>query len=254
VVFHLFASSSFPSLEAKGKKTTGTAASSKAMRFGETTMSTAIVDDYLRVARPPSRRGDPPWEIAMLYPAQGQWSEAEYLALQDRTNLLVELSDGCIEVLAMPNALHQRIVLFLLDVLRAFIRGRLVGEVLFAPLPIRLWAGKYRDPDIVYLAPGRITDPHRQPSGADLAVEVVSDDARDRERDLVTKRDEYARAGIAEYWIVDPQEHRITVLSLEGVTYRVHGEFTGGQTATSVLLSGFAVSVDAVFAAGQTGV
>ena len=190
----------------------------------------------------------------MLYPAQGQWTEEEYLALQNRTNRLVELSDGCIEVLPMPNPFHQRIVLFLLEALRAFVRGRLTGDVLFAPLPIRLWPGKYRDPDVVYLAPGRIADPHHQPHGADLAIEVVSDEEEDRRRDLVTKRDEYARAGIAEYWIVDPREYKLTVLTLDGQTYRVHGEFGRGETATSVLLPSFAVSVDAVFAAGQGGV
>lgn len=216
-------------------------------------MSTAIADDF-RVEPPPSRVGEPSWVVATLYPTQGQWTEEEYLALQGKTNRLVELSDGCIEVLPMASPFHQWIVLFLLDALRAFVRGRLPGNILFAPLPIRLGPGKYRDPDIVYLAPGRIADPHQQPRGADLAVEVVSDDKDDRERDLVTKRSEYARAGIAEYWIVDPREHRILVLTLDGSTYRVHGEFGAGETATSVLLSGFAVSVDATFAAGQGGV
>jgi Uma2 family endonuclease len=194
---------------------------------------------------PRSRRGDPPWEIAILYPAQGEWTEVEYLAVQNKTNLLLELSDGCIEVLPMPNPFHQWIVRFLFEALRAYTRSGVPGEVFFAPLPIRLWPGKYRDPDIVYLKPGRIADPH-------MAVEVVSMEDEDRERDLVTKRDEYARAGITEYWIVDPKEFRITVLTLDRETYRLHGEFRRGETADSVLLPGFSVSVDAVFAGGQS--
>jgi Uma2 family endonuclease len=68
---------------------------------------------------------------------------------------------------------------------------------------------------------------------------------------LETKREEYAAAGIAEYWIVDPREHQILVLTLDGETYRVHGEFGRGATATSRLLPGFSVSVDAVVAAGD---
>jgi Uma2 family endonuclease len=182
---------------------------------------------------------------------QGQWTEPEYLALQNRTTQLIELSDGCIEVLPTPNPLHQRIVKFIFRLLESFVITLGAGEVLFAPLPVRLWSGKFHDPDIVYLRPGRITDPRQQPHGADLAIEVVSADEEDRERDLVTKREEYARAGINEYWIVDPQEHKITVLTLDSNSYRVHGEFVRGQTATSLLLAGFTVAVDEVFAAGQ---
>lgn len=154
----------------------------------------------------------------------------------------------------MPNPFHQWIVQFLYEALRAFVRGRLSGHVMLAPLPIRLGPGKYRDPDVVYLAPGRIVDPHQQPHGADLAIEVVSDSEKDRERDLVTKREEYAQAGVCEYWIVDPREHRITVLTLDGSAYRTHGEFGRNQTVSSWLLTGFEVSVDAVFAAGQSGI
>ena len=40
---------------------------------------------------PPAGLGEPSWGIALLFPSQGQWSEAEYLALQKRTNQLVEL-------------------------------------------------------------------------------------------------------------------------------------------------------------------
>jgi Uma2 family endonuclease len=77
--------------------------------------------------------------------------------------------------------------------------------------------------------------------GAELAMEVVSDD--DRRRDLETKRFEYARAGISEYWIVDPLKEQITVLKLDGSAYVVHGEFKKGDRATSVLLPGFSVDV-----------
>ncbi len=93
-----------------------------------------------------SRPGDPAWEIALIYPAQGQWSESEYLSLQRKTNRLMELSDGCIEVLPMPSPFHQRVVRFLFGLLQAFVTGNALGEVLFAPLPIRLGPGKYRDP------------------------------------------------------------------------------------------------------------
>jgi Uma2 family endonuclease len=200
---------------------------------------------------PPSEPGAPSWPVALLFPLQGQWTESEYLALQRRSRRLVELSDGQIEVLSMPNPFHQRIVRYLFRLLEAFVAATGWGEVFFAPLPIRLWSGKYRDPDIALLGPGRISDPHDQPQGADLVVEVVSDSEEDRHRDLHTKRKEYAQAGVAEYWIVDPKTEMVIVLTLDGVAYRLHGEFPLGTTATSLLLPTFAVDVTAVFDSGR---
>ncbi len=63
------------------------------------------------------------------------------------------------------------------------------------------------------------------------------------------KSADYAEAGIPEYWIVDPAAETITVLTLAGHAYEEHGRFPRGATATSVLLDGFAVSVDALLAA-----
>lgn len=197
-----------------------------------------------------SRRGEPAWELALLFPAQGQWSEAEYLALD--TNKMVELVDGCLEVLPMPTYYHQLILKYLFRILEEFIAasGR-PGTVLFAPMPIRLWDGHFREPDIVYVLPEHVPDRRGQPHGAALVVEIVSPGVENRQRDLETKRVEYARAGIAEYWIVDPEERKITVLTLDGAAYRVHGEFVASKRAASVLLAGFEVSVDEVFKAGE---
>jgi Uma2 family endonuclease len=83
--------------------------------------------------------------------------------------------------------------------------------------------------------------------GADLVMEVVSGSDEDRYRDLVEKRREYAKARIAEYWIVDPLKATITVLRLGKGRYVVEGEHGKGQTAKSRLLDGFAVSVNEVF-------
>jgi Uma2 family endonuclease len=138
----------------------------------------------------------------------------------------------------------------LFSLLKVFVAAKGLGEVFFAPLPVRLGEGKFRDPDIMFFRPGRIVHPRKQPDGVDLVMEIVSDGDENRERDLEIKRLEYAAAKIPEYWIVDPELTQITVLCLEGDSYRVHGVFGAGAQATSVLLPGFEVAVDAVFAAG----
>lgn len=144
----------------------------------------------------------------------------------------------------MPTDHHQAMLEWLFLALRAFIE-RLGGKVRFAPLRVLVREGQYREPDILLVRDAR--DPRRQNRfwlGADLVVEVVSED--DPERDTKLKRADYASAGIPEYWIVNPLEQTITVLVLEGAAYTEHGVFGRGARAESKFLAGFSVDVDEV--------
>lgn len=196
--------------------------------------------------------GEPAWDIALLYPLQGGWSEEDYLSLTLSQNWLVEYTEGCVEVLPMPTIEHQLIVKFLLKSLEAYIEPKNLGVVLFAPLPLWLGPKTYREPDLIFnFAENHEKSDKPYYESADLVMEVVSEDARSRERDYQSKRTEYAKAGIAEYWIVDPQEKSVVVLRLQGPQYAEHGVFNSGDRATSLLLTGFGVDVDAVFAAAK---
>jgi Uma2 family endonuclease len=196
---------------------------------------------------PPAQAEDelePTWDIAHLFPAQGTWTEAEYLAMNP--NRLIEFSHGYLEVLAMPTQAHQLILAFLYEALLTFVRARHLGAVLFSPLRVRLWPGKYREPDVVFMRAEHAARRHNDYwEGADLVMEVISDD--DRRRDIEKKRFEYARAGIPEYWLVDPAHETITVLHLEEARYVTHGEFGRGSQARSALLPEFSVDVGGVF-------
>jgi Uma2 family endonuclease len=181
-----------------------------------------------------------------MYPLQGSWTVEDYLALD--TGLLVEFTNGFVRVLPMPTILHQLIVQFLFRALDDFVAASRMGHVLLAPLPVKLIGEKYREPDIVFVRPERITTLKGFPTGADLVIEVVSEGHECRDRDYIEKRTDYAAAHIAEYWIVDPQLKAVTVLSLDGDAYREHGVFSGGASANSVLLPGFNVEVHQLFA------
>jgi Uma2 family endonuclease len=197
----------------------------------------------------PPREDGPAWEIARLFPHQGHWSEIDYLDLAHRTNNLVELANGRVEVLPMPTKSHQLIVLHLYSLLAAHLRTNNAGQVLVAAYPVRLEAEKFREPDLVVaLTPYLEKLGEDFAHGADLVIEVVSSDRR---KDFEIKRVEYARAGIPEYWIIDPRDQKILVLTLEGDTYTCHGEFAPGQRAASRLLAGFEADVNAVFEAGR---
>ena len=195
-----------------------------------------------------SVRGEPVWEIARLFPAQGDWTEEAYFSIE--STRLVELVDGCLEFLPMPTKFHQRIVQFVCNLIAQFVRGGVGGEVFFAPLPLRLWPGRIREPDIVYLGPASNVRDEDYPQRADLIVEVISKGAQARKRDLEDKQADYARARIPEYWIIDPENRQITVLVLQGDAYRTHGVFGSDDKATSELLPGLTMVVNQVWAAG----
>jgi len=200
----------------------------------------------LQAAPPKPRRGQPAWEIATLFPPQGLWSEEEYLDLE--TNRLVEFTDGLVEVLPMPTLSHQKIVAYLHQVLTAFVEAARLGVTVFAPFRMHLPGNLYREPDVLFMLAAHASRAGEEYwEGADLVMEVVS--KKDRARDLVRKRRDYAAAGIPEYWVVDPQHGQITVLRLTNGRYTVHGEFKRGTQATSALLKGFTVDVSAALSA-----
>lgn len=187
----------------------------------------------------------------MLFPPQGHWTEMDYFALD--TNRLVELSDGILEVLPLPTRFHQDIALHLYRQLHDFLRAwPSEGRAYAAPVPIRLWKDKIREPDVFYISQKHLGDPKKITEKIDLAMEVVSGSSQDRKRDYNEKVLDYAKAGVPEYWIVDPEEKKITVLTLAGDTYREHGLFLPGTKATSVLLPGFEIDVEECLKAGES--
>jgi Uma2 family endonuclease len=144
----------------------------------------------------------------------------------------------------MPTDQHQRVLDALFVILLAYAK-KFGGRARTSGIRVRLEASLFRQPDVVYLSAER--DHLRGQeywSGADLVIEVVSGSADDRARDLVTKRREYANAGIPEYWIVDLESETITVLRLEDRAYAEHGVFRRGMVATSVALPGLTAAVD----------
>lgn len=138
---------------------------------------------------PPSAQA---WKDVLeeLLPPQGRWSEDEYLVLTGRGNRLVEFTDGFLEVLPMPTDKHQSVLKFLFLAFYSVVEPK-GGRVHFAPLRLQVRTGKFREPDLLLLLSA--ADPRRQNRfwlGADLALEVVSEEKP--ERDLVEKRGDYA--------------------------------------------------------------
>lgn len=188
-------------------------------------------------------------ELADLEVLQGLWTEEQFLKMADAAERHVEFTDGWIEFLPMVTRRHQAILGLLFRMLHPLIEA-MGGELFFSGLGLRTRPGQFREPDLLALLDaGDPRNQNRYWHGADWVLEVVSPD--DPQRDLVQKRSDYAEAGIPEYWIVNPLNATITVLTLEDDQYAEHGLFRPGDCADSPTLPGFRVDVASVFAAGE---
>jgi Uma2 family endonuclease len=199
-----------------------------------------------------SSQADYAWEVATLFPEQGEWSEEDYLRLTDGTNRRIEFTDGRLELLPWPTEIHESQVQHLFLALHEFLETNKLGKVHWTGIRLRIRPRKIRLPDVIFLHRDHFHARHNRAwDGADLVMEVVSEDPKDRKRDYEKKLTDYAEAKVAEYWIVDYERRVVMVHRLEGDEYKLHGEFTPGQQAASALLDGFAVDVEGLFAAAD---
>jgi Uma2 family endonuclease len=182
-----------------------------------------------------------------LFPRPGEWTEAEYFPLSDRGRI-VELSNGNLEVSPLRTYLHQLILMRLSFALYAFVTQHKLGFVCIAPLPARLWPGKVREPDLMFMAATHMDRIGKYWGVPDLTVEIISPGTEKNDRE--TKREEYAQAGIPEFWIIDPDSKTLEVLrhNRDTEVYDLAAQLTERDTLTSPTFPGFSLVLAELFA------
>lgn len=198
----------------------------------------------LRTSPPTSDNQDFEWKVAELFPPSGRWTETEYFALPE-TNRLIELAHGSLEFVEMPTDSHQTILYSLLLLISDFLRINKLGKLLPSPLKVRLHPNLIREPDIVFMSSAHADRIDEVWGVPDLVVEIHSPGTRKIDR--TDKFIEYAEAGVAEYWMVDPETETVEVYELRAGAYDLRGKFTTSDTLTSGQLSGLNLNVAEVF-------
>jgi Uma2 family endonuclease len=159
----------------------------------------------------------------------------------------LELIEGEIIVTPSPSLMHQ-IVAHRLDVLldRAIVESGL-GLVIGAPFDVYLDAQNVPQPDLMVVLWGReqVLGSARLESAPSLAIEIISPSSATKDR--VTKRDLYARYGVPEYWLVDPDAEKITIVS-DPQDGRYRAEQTVSDFAVSATIPGLSADLKALFA------
>jgi Uma2 family endonuclease len=130
-----------------------------------------------------------------------------------------EWVEGWVYPMSPVGRQHQELSVFLASTLHPYVRRRGLGQVFLETFQMRLDESG-REPDLVFVAGehlGRVHDTYLD-GPADLAIEIVSPESRVRDRGQ--KFFEYERAGIREYWILDPERQSAEFYELSaGGTY-----------------------------------
>lgn len=150
----------------------------------------------------------------------------ELLAFLDEHDLRYELIDGSIVVTPPPGFAHGDVLAGVFARLRV---SAPAGLAVIADYAFRYDEPSFLVPDFTVarrqdcLETGIVVAPL-------LVVEVLSRSTR--RRDLTLKRDIYAEAGVPSYWIVDPLEPSLTVLTLRDGLYVESARTTGSDPLT----------------------
>ena len=161
-----------------------------------------------------------------------------------------ELLDGELVRHLSPPLVHQRTLMDLAAPIYTFVEQHVLGDVFMRPFDVVLWEDGEADvvePDILFISTERqhiLTEANVQ-GAPDLVVEVLSPSTEGRDKGY--KRELYARHGVGEYWLVDPDARSIEVLRLGATGYETAGTYEPGQTLTSPTLDGLTIDVDEVF-------
>jgi Uma2 family endonuclease len=193
-------------------------------------------------------------EFTMLTPAdhvpgpkQGKWNYGSYATLP-HDGKRYEIIDGVLYMVPAPNDFHQEIVALIISYLIPYIKHTGRGRVLGAPIDVVLEPGTVVQPDVLVLLEEKGTQrkPAQTTRPPDLVIEVASPATAQYDRQ--GKYYAYARAGVKEYWIVDPVKSEVEVFLLEGNAYHSSGIFRGEQTIPSLIVPDFAITVQRFFA------
>jgi Uma2 family endonuclease len=161
-----------------------------------------------------------------------------------------ELIDGEHYVTPSPNVRHQKILGILHGLMWTWLDVHPIGQLFPAPLDVVFSDFDVVEPDLLYLSNERasqvLTEIHAK-GVPELVVEIAS--RRTRKRDQTIKRRLYERAGVTEYWVVDPEIDVIRVYCRDAAGFGRPLELSRetGDVLTTPLLPGLEMPLARIF-------
>ena len=176
----------------------------------------------------------------LFTPTRLRMSYEEFLEWADE-DTLAEWVNGEVIMTSPASNRHQDISGFLESMLRIFVETKQLGAVRTAPFQMKLENG--REPDLIFVAKAHLNRLKATylDGPADLAVEIVSPESAGRDRG--EKFYEYARGGVPEYWLIDPQTEQVEFYRLAGDRYETAFSGHSGRY-DALVIPGFWLQVD----------
>ncbi len=161
-----------------------------------------------------------------------------------------ELIDGELFVSRAPGIPHQRVLNNLQIALGNYLRANPVGIIV--PGAGAIFSNHDAViPDLVVVRNERwpeVVSNNKFTAGVlDLVIEILSLGKENRNRDLLVKRQLYAKYGIGEYWIVDSESRLVEVYRLRAARLESIASLREGDQVTTPLLPDFRLDVTAIF-------
>ncbi len=148
---------------------------------------------------------------------------------EDPVGVRLELVDGQVAISQSQTPVHSRIVVQMTWVLANHIDSKSLGE-LFYDLNTILDTDNVRRPDLLFCSKDHLDliGDEAMDGAPDLAIEVLSPSSVKTDR--VDKFKQYQKAGVMDYWIIDPQVKTIESWNLENGQYVPAGRGQGADT------------------------
>ena len=158
-----------------------------------------------------------------------------------------QVIEGDLVMSPSPNTFHQVILGRIYSMILRFLEKTPMGEVFIAPLDVFLSDVNVYQPDVMFISNQRksiITD-HGMEGAPDLVVETLSPGTA--RFDKGSKRKIYARTGVQELWLVDPEARTIQVYLLPKDVENPVATYGPGATFTSSLLPRLKIKTALIF-------
>lgn len=180
------------------------------------------------------------------WPPQGKWTYEDYCRLPE-DGRIYEIIEGELLMSPAPNTLHQLVKGNLFALLWNFNKRHRAGTILDAPCDLLLpGLGTNVQPDIIFVskAHSEFVKKRFVEGAPDLVVEVLS--PWNWKIDRGKKFKAYAKAGVREYWVIDPDARTIELYQLQKRAYKLLGKFEASEYVRSEILPGFRVKVEEI--------